>query len=465
MPPVPYDLSRRALLQTMAGAALAVRDRAQNRPPNIIMIYADDLGYGDLSCYGSTISTPNLDQMAQDGIRFTQFYSASPVCSPSRAALLTGRYPTRVGVPRVLDSTAQGGLSESETTMAQMLKGVGYATMCIGKWHLGTQPKYLPTNRGFDEYYGIPYSNDMGPRILMHNTDVIEQPVDLSTITQRYTQRAVDFISRSKNSPFFLYLPHTFPHIPLAASPAFRGVSGEGLYGDVVQELDWSVGEVLQSLKDNAIDSNTLVMFSSDNGPWYQGSPGRLRGRKGETWDGGMREPFIARFPNVIPGGQVSQSLATTLDILPTVARLAGAPLPGRPLDGVDIGAILSGQQADVSRDAFLYFNDIYLQCARVGPWKLHVSRFNTPAFSPDPARGRANLPLPFPELYNILADPQESYDRAQRNMDIVRDIQARIARLIRTFPDDVVNAWNDTMRRKVDGTPAGGLPVERPDT
>jgi arylsulfatase A len=454
--------SRRTFLKSALGAAISFSSRAQSRSPNIVLIYVDDLGYGDLSCYGSNIYTPNLDQMAREGTRFTQFYSASPVCSPSRAALLTGRYPTRVGVPRVLGPGEDSGLPDSETTIAQMLKSAGYATMCIGKWHLGSLPQYLPTNRGFDEYYGIPYSNDMWPRVLMHNTDIIEQTANLNNLTQRYTQWAVNFISHSKDSPFFLYLPHTFPHIPLAASPAFVGNSGQGLYGDVVQELDWSVGQVLKSLKDNGVDSNTLVMFSSDNGPWFQGNAGNLRGRKGETYEGGMREPFIARFPDKIPGGQVCWSLATTMDILPTVARLTGAPLPRNPLDGIDIWPLLSGQKDDLTREVFLYFNDVYVQCARYGYWKLHVARYNTAAYSPNPPGGRLNLPLPHPELYNLFADPQESYDRAERNPEVVADIQARIASLIRTFPPPIVGAWEDTMRIQVEDTPADSLPVEK---
>jgi arylsulfatase A len=419
------------------------------------------MGYGDLSCYGSNISTPNLDQMAQDGIRLTHFYSTSSVCSPSRAALLTGRYPNRFGVPRVLDPEDPGGIPDSETTIAQMLKPAGYATMCIGKWHLGAKPGFLPTSRGFDEYYGIPYSNDMVPRVLMHNTDVIEQPAQLDTLTKRYTQQAIDFIKRSQKSPFFLYMPHTFPHIPLAASPDFIGKSGQGLYGDVVQEIDWSVGQILQALKDTGLDDNTLVIFSSDNGPWYQGSPGRLRGRKGDTYEGGFREPFIARFPGRIPPGQVSQSMATTLDVLPTVARLAGAALPNNPVDGVDIWPMLNGQQADVDRDAFLYFNDVYLQAARVGQWKLHIARYTVPMFTPEPRQGRQNLPLPSPELYNVVQDPEESYDRAERNPAVVAEIRSRVDRIIRTFPRDVLSTYTDSMKRKVFYTPPDALPVE----
>ncbi len=268
-------MNRRQFI-TAAGAAIGSRALgAASKPPNIIFILCDDLGYGDLGCYGSRIRTPNLDRMAAEGVRSTDFCSADPVCSPSRAALLTGRYPTRVGVPRVFFPQDQGGLNLDETTLADMLKARNYKTMCIGKWHLGRPEAYLPTHRGFDEYFGIPYSNDMSPRVLLHNTEVIEQTAGLDTLTQRYTARAVKFIADSKSSPFFLYMPHTYPHIPLGASPEFRGKSEEGLYGDVVQELDWSVGEVLKAVRQNGTEDNTLVMFSSDNGPWYQGKPGQ----------------------------------------------------------------------------------------------------------------------------------------------------------------------------------------------
>ena len=453
-------VTKRALLRVAAAAALGRVARAQSRPPNFIYINADDLGYGDLGCYGSQIRTPNLDNMARGGVQFRQFYSASPLCSPSRAALMTGRYPTRVGVPDVLWPESPSGLPQSETTVAEVLKIRNYRTMCIGKWHLGSQPQYLPTSRGFDEYFGIPYSNDMWPRVLLHNTTVVEDPANLDTLAERYTQQAVQFIAGSKERPFFLYLAPAMPHLPLAASARFRGKSGMGPYGDALEELDWSVGQVLAALGDHGVDDQTLVMFSSDNGPWFQGSAGRLRGRKAETFEGGMRMPFIARFPGRIPSGVVIQGMATTMDILPTLARLAGAPLPPNPLDGVNIWPLLTGEQSAVERDAFLYFSSLDVQCARLGRWKLHVARPNAPPWTPEPKVGYFNLPLPRPELYDLEADADESYDVAGDNPQIVADIRARMEALIDTFPDQVRTAWRYTLSRAVEDTNAGQWPV-----
>ena len=479
---VQKSISRRTLLKAVSGAVLSAQflRGQQSQPPNIILILCDDLGYGDLHIYGSNMLTPNLDRMAQEGVMFRQFYSTSDVCSPARASLMTGRYATRVGIPRVLNPT-DAGLPLGEKTMAEVLKPAGYKTACVGKWHLGAQNQFLPTNRGFDSYFGIPYSNDQLPSILLQGTQVVESPVQLDTITQRYTSHAVDFINASKSSPFFLYFAHTFPHIPLAASAAFLGKSALGLYGDVLSEIDWSVGQVLQALQANGIDNNTLVMFTSDNGPWYLGSPGRLRGRKGSSYEGGVREPFIARFPGRIPAAngrsgsllpstsgmvgvgpapaRVSNAVATTLDIMPTVANLCGAALPANPMDGVDIWPVLSGQKTNVTRQAFLYFDDWNLQCARVGAWKVHVARYNTFPFSPDPVGGRVNLPLPTPELYNIEADPDESYDVAAEHPDIVTSMVALILKLLPTFPADVMNAWNATMSQKASAN-EGGLPT-----
>ncbi len=451
--------TRRNFLRTAGGAACSALSAAPSRPPNIIMIYADDLGYGDLGCYGSKIRTPNLDRMAAEGTRFTQFYSANPVCSPSRAALMTGRYPTRVGVPQVLFPQSKTGLPASETTIAKMLKGRGYKTMCVGKWHLGHLPEFLPTMRGFDEYFGIPYSNDMSPRPLMHNTETLEEPATLETLTPRYTEQALRFIERSKDAPFFLYMPHTFPHIPLAASPRFRGKSPLGLYGDVVEELDWSVGEVFAALRKHGLDNNTLVMFSSDNGPWFQGSPGRLRGRKGQTYEGGVREPFIARFPGRIPKGGLSKGVAGTVDILPTIAKLTGATLPSAPLDGIDIWSLITCQKTSIAREALLYFDGWNVQCARLDRWKLHFARYNSMAYSPAPAGGRINLPLRTPELYDLKNDPEEAYDVAAENPKVVADIQARVDRLVAGFPEEVRKAYADTREKQTAVTPTGAVP------
>ena len=454
---------RRTFLKSAAGAAALNRTaRASSSQPNVIVILADDLGYGDLGCYGSGIATPNLDRMAAEGIRFTQFNSASSVCSPSRAAWLTGRYPTRVGIPRVLNETDNYGIPDTETTMAQMLKGAGYSTMCVGKWHLGSTAQYLPTAKGFDEFFGIPYSTDQGTRPLMLGGNVIEEPANLDTLTQRYTSAAVDFIGRSQGKPFFLYMGHAFPHLPLAASPWFSGRSFHGLYGDAVQEMDWSVGQILDALRYTGQDSNTLVMFSSDHGPWFQGSPGRLRGRKGEVFEGGVRVPFLARYPEFIPRGQVSDAFTTSLDVMPTVGALARAALPGNPMDGVDLRQVLSGQQPSVERDVFLYFNDVYLQAARLGSWKLHLSRFNSPPFVSPPAEGRLNLPLPSPELYDVVTDVDESHDRSFRNLGVVNDIRTRIDRVLQSFSTEVQQAWARTQTLKVQGTPAGCCPVPR---
>jgi arylsulfatase A len=411
--------------------------------------------------------------MAQEGVQFRQFYGASNVCSPSRAGLLTGCYPTRVGVPAVLWPTDTTGLSVSAPTIAEVLKPAGYATMCTGKWHVGSQPQFMPRSRGFDQYYGIPYSSDMSPSVLLQNGTVIESPVQLSTLTQRYTQQSVNFIANNKNTPFFLYLAHNFPHLPLTASPAFLGKSPLGLYGDAVQEIDWSVGQILQALKDNGIDGNTMVMFTSDHGPWYQGSAGRLRGRKWSTYEGGVRVPFIARFPGRIPyargpilrsgeagPGRVSHAVATAMDILPTIAHMAGAKAPSN-LDGVDIGPVLSGQVDSVDHDVILYFNNWDLQCARYRQWKLHISRNNTFPWGPDPVGGAYNLPLPAPELYNLELDPDESWDVAPANPGVVADIIARVRKQLPTFPGDVMNAWNYTMSLQVQTTSIGALPVK----
>ncbi|MFB3825606.1 MAG: sulfatase [Bryobacteraceae bacterium] len=447
-------MNRRAFGKTLLGAFAA-----GSAPPNVVLFFMDDLGYGDLGCYGGFIRTPNIDRMAREGMRFTACDSANPLCSPSRASLLTGRYNTRTGVPRVLNPKSEDGLNTDETTLANLLKTTGHRTMCIGKWHLGTRPQYLPTARGFDRYFGIPYSNDMNPRVLMRDAEVIEKEAPLDTLTGRYTQTATQFIDECGKAPFFLYFPHTYPHIPLGASKRFRGKSPLGIYGDVVEELDWSVGEVLGALRRNGVERRTMVILSSDNGPWYQGSPGRLRGRKGTTWEGGVREPFLVRWPGAVPAGRVCHAAISTMDVFPTVAHACGAKLPAKPLDGIDIWPLLTGAKQDLERQTLLYFQNIYLECGRWKNWKLHVSRANTLKWSPAPPGGVVQLMLPKPELYDLSMDPDESYDVADEHPGIVRRMLAEMEAAMQTFPPDIRKAWDEIKARKAAPLEAGNVP------
>lgn len=411
--------------------------------PNLVIIFADDLGYGDLGVYGHpTIRTPKLDRMAHEGLRFTQFYAAASVCTPSRAALMTGRYPIRTGlvqglIPgRVLFPNDKVGLRPEEVTIAEVLKQRSYATMAIGKWHLGHLPKFLPTAQGFDGYFGIPYSNDMDHVAaqdgkagywnvpLMRNEKIVERPADQTSLTKRYTEEALQFIQEYQHAPFFLYLAHTMPHIPLFASPEFAGVSSRGLYGDVVEEIDWSVGEVLNTLRELQLDERTLVIFTSDNGPWlvqglHGGSAGLLREGKGTTWEGGMREPMIAWWPGTVPAGQTTNALATTMDLLPTAAALSDAPLPDCPLDGYDLLPLLKSD-APSPRDFFVYYRGDRVYAARYGPWKAH---FVTQTAYPD----GPPITHETPELYHLENDPSEKYDIAIQHPDVVETIRMRL--------------------------------------
>lgn len=375
-------------------------------PPNIVILFVDDLGYADIGPFGATKQkTPNLDRMAREGMKLTSFYAA-PVCSVSRAQVMTGCYGARVSVPGVYPPGSKNGLHPQERTIAEYLKEQGYATQIVGKWHLGDQPEFLPTKQGFDHYLGIPYSNDMqktakesGQKVvpLVRDDKVVEllTEEDQTRIEERYTEEAVGFIRANQNRPFFLYFPHTAVHTPIHPGKAFQGKSQNGRFGDWVEEVDWSVGRVLDTLRELKLDENTLVVFTSDNGPWLVkgqdgGSALPLRGGKGSTWEGGVREPSLAWWPNKIAAGSVCDAVAGTIDLLPTCVKLAGGTVPVEPvIDGRDISPLLFGQTKESQREAHYYFGSYNLQAVRQGPWKLALA----PAIrSADQGRHRRRL-------------------------------------------------------------------------
>ena len=433
-------------------ATRAAADELVDRP-NFVVIFCDDLGWGDLGCYGHpTIATPNLDRMAAEGTRLTQFYVAASVCTPSRAGLLTGRYPSRSGMcgkRRVLFPDSIGGLQESEWTIAEVLRSVGYKTAMVGKWHLGHLPQYLPTQHGFDRYFGIPYSNDMDKvapkqvkgREVFRNPnwrhfnvpllagtaesgiEQLERPTDQRTITRRYTFEAVDFIRESKNQPFFLYLPHSLPHVPLFRADPFVGHSRAGLYGDVIEEIDWSVGQILNALRQSGMDRKTMVVFTSDNGPWLTfneqgGSAGPLRNGKGTTFEGGMRVPGLCWMPGTIPAGVVSAGLASTLDLLPTIASMAGAPLPqGVALDGFDLSQMLV-DQVPSPRQSIFFYRDFRLMAVRHGRYKAHYITQDSYV----PGSDKATFHDP-PLLYDLEIDLKESRDLSASHPEVLEEI------------------------------------------
>lgn len=449
---------------------MSAEAEAPENPPNIVLVFADDMGYGDTGSFGHpTIRTPVLDRLAHEGQKWTNFYAAASVCTPSRGSLLTGRLPIRTGLApdyrgrRVFFPNSIGGLPESEVTIAELLKEKGYATAAIGKWHLGHLPQYLPTNQGFDSYFGIPYSNDMdmpgGPQIpwsvelffsghdidnwdvpLMENEEIVERPADQWTITRRYTERAVRFIEENSNRPFFLYLAHSMPHTPLFASEEFFGESDAGLYGDVIEEIDWSVGRVIAALEEQGIDDNTLVVFTSDNGPWlimrqYGGSAGLLRDGKGTTWEGGMREPTYFYWPgNVKPA--VVHGMGSTLDILPTIASLTGIELPrDRTYDGYDLSATLTETAESPREEMFFYrLDDIY--AVRKGPYKAHF--ITETDFVPDTNRTEHEPPL----LFNVNEDPGERHDIAAEHPEVIAEIK-RLVESHETTIEPVENQLN----------------------
>jgi arylsulfatase A-like enzyme len=438
-----------AALAAVCPAATLANDPAPR--PNFIVIFCDDLGYGDLGCYGSTKNrTPNVDRLSQQGMRFTDFYSSSPVCTPSRASLLTGCYPRRVGMHEdytghwVLIPRSRRGLHPDEVTLAEALKSRGYATACIGKWHLGDQPEHLPTRHGFDQYFGIPYSNDMQsrgrgdpPLPLVRQEKVIEAPADQATLTGRYTQQAMTFIEANQSQPFFLYLPHTFPHLPLFASPAFHGNSANGRYGDTVEEIDWSTGQIMECLDRLKLADKTLVIFTSDNGSNGRngGSNAPLAGVKGSTMEGGMRVPMIARWPGIIPAGTTCPEIATTMDVLPTFCDLAGAELPQATIDGFDIRHLLTGVEGAASPyEALFYYRRRQLQAVRWADWKYHLALEQThPNWtSPHPTgEGRAG------KLVNLKTDLKETTDVSQQNPDVMKRIMELVAQATARLGND----------------------------
>jgi arylsulfatase A-like enzyme len=425
--------------------------------PNIILIYLDDMGNGDLTVTGALeYQTPHIDRLAQEGIRFTNFHTVQAVCSASRAALLTGCYPNRIGISGAFMPWSKTGLNPSETTLAELVKQKGYKTAIVGKWHLGSHPSLLPLQQGFDSYFGLPYSNDMWPvwfdgqaakpeqkqkfsfppLPLIQNNETIETIKtldDQSLLTKRYTEKAIEFIESNKKDPFFLYLPHSMPHVPIAASPAFKGKSKQGTYGDVMMEIDWSVGEIMRTLERLKLDKNTLVLFSSDNGPWlnfgdHAGSTGGLREGKGSIWEGGHRVPLIARWKDKIPGGLISNKLAATIDLFPTIAAICGLSLPNHPIDGIDIMPLLLGQDRNPRKYLYYYYDRNNLKGVRRDDWKLilpHKGR-SYKGYKP----GQGGFPGETNErysaemaLYDLRRDPGEAYDVQNLYPEIVTEL------------------------------------------
>ncbi len=431
----------------VTSAALA----ATQRPPNIIIIFTDDQGYADVGVFGAKgFTTPNLDRLAKQGTKFTNFHVAQPVCSASRAALLTGCYPNRIGIHGALGPNAKHGINTNEMTLAELLKQKGYATGMAGKWHLGRPKPLLPIHHGFDEYLGLPYSNDMWPSHpearkgtypplpLIEGDEVVDSevtPEEQVNLTTRYTERAVKFIERHKDQPFFFYLAHSMPHVPLFVSDKFKGKSEQGLYGDVIMEIDWSVGEVMKALAKHELEENTLIIFTSDNGPWlsygnHAGSAAPLREGKGTNWEGGSRVPCIMRWPGKIPADKTSDAMVMTIDLFPTIAGLVGAKLPEHKIDGLDVWPMLAGKEdATNPHDAyFFYYHQNHLEAVTSGDgrWKLMLPQ--TYRTLGDQSGGKEGLPSKYqnrkiiaPELYDLKNDVAETTNVASEHPEIVQ--------------------------------------------
>ena len=422
---------------------------AYSVPPNVVLIFTDDQGYRDVGVFGADdIATPNLDKMADEGIKLSSFYAAQAVCSASRAGILTGCYPNRIGIHNAMMPNSKIGLHPSETTMAEMLNADGYKTAIFGKWHLGDYTDFLPTKNGFDEWFGIPYSNDMwplhpqqgpifnfGPLPLYENETVIDTLTDQTQLTTQITERSVDFIHRNKAHPFFLYVPHPQPHVPLFVSDKFKGKSKRGLYGDVIMEIDWSVGQILKALQEDGLDDNTLVIFTSDNGPWlaygnHSGSALPYREGKGTAWEGGQREPFIARWPGKLPAGKVIDVPVMAIDILPTIASITDSELPKNIIDGVNVWTVLTGESDESPQEAYFYYYRVNeLHGVRYGKWKLYFP--HTYRTMDGQELGKDGLPgkyrmidLTEIELYNLEDDESEVQNVAEKHPEIVEKIK-----------------------------------------
>lgn len=456
----------------------------ENKLPNIIVIFIDDMGYADLGCFGATeFETPNLDKMATEGMRFTNFYSATGVCSASRAALMTGCYCDRVSVRGAYSPKAIEGLNPNETTIAEMLKPLGYKTAIFGKWHLGHHKEFMPLQQGFDEYFGIPYSNDMWPvdydGIAVKDKKVVTKPgkreypplpliegndkvkevwtlEEQGELTTLYTEKAVDFINRNKENPFFLYVPHSMVHVPIAVSEKFKGKSKQGLYGDVVMEVDWSVGEIVKALKDNGIDNNTLVIFTSDNGPWlnfgnHAGSAKPLREGKGSVWEGGHREPCLMWWPGKIEAGKTIEKIASTIDVLPTLAEITGATLPEKKIDGISFLPVLNGENV-TPRDEFWCYYGGELRAIRKGDWKLYFPHTYRSYLDVEP--GMDGFPGSYDMkklekivLYNLKNDISETTDIAAENPEVVKQLTKIAEQARKELGDNLTNVKGEEVR------------------
>lgn len=406
--------------------------------PNIVQIVMDDLGYGDLGCTGSPlIATPRMDAAAADGLLVDHAYSTAPTCTPSRAALLTGRYAQRVGLQRVVFPNEAEGLSSFERTIAEVLGEVGYRRAAFGKWHLGDGPEHSPLRHGFEEFFGLPYSNDMDPLYLVEGQAPIEGEVDQTMLTRQYTDRAMDFVSRHREEPFFIHLAHTFPHIPLHVEESFRGISAAGTYGDTVECVDHHIGRLLDHLDELGLTENTLVIITSDNGPWFEGSTGGLRGRKIDCYEGGVRMPLIARWPGTILAGTRTDDVVSLMDLPVTFAALAGASMPDdRPIDGVDITASLIGADAP-PRPPLFFYSHWDLHAVRDGPWKVHLQRIG---------QDRRELP----QLIDLSRDPQESYDL----QSLFPDVMERMLALAADFDREIKASRDEAIARSRSGLP-----------